>query len=608
MGQQRVAIYNRCSTEEEAQVNALSIQAQESREKAVAMGFEIVAQYIESESGTTSYKRSEYQRLLEDMEQDKFDIVMIKSIDRLMRSAKDWYLFLDKLTLYHKKLYIYIDNKYYTPDDSLITGIKAILAEDFSRELSKKIKNSHKRRQMQKSGLNITRPMFGWDKTGKDTYVINEKEAEAYREAFEMIKEGNGFYTLANKMEQKGIRGKGGKTITASQWRKMLYSQRAHGTVILHTTEYDFNTKKRYQLPESEWIYVEDALPPIVSKEYHKEFLQMLITRTGKNNFVDYTRDMTKVGRYELSGKLYCALCGSVYYRTKYDSGLGSLVEWKCSKAMKNGRRTEKKKSGCNNCNVREDVVLDAIRNVCNKQYDVIFGKEEGVVQEISGVIRKVLQDGDAKWDRRKEERELEALKRKKNILFQKLLDEVITDMEFKRFNRELSQEIEDLEKKIADRKEEGENKDALEKRLIKIREVLEEGKVIEQAKTKEMIFMIEKIMVHSDYTLEIIFDKKKLLAVDPINSKKSRWDENDFRMIVPYVHKNNSTKKREEVTERILEIWKKNPDMMLKEIPAMIGMSESYVNTCVKQLKGKGLIEYQRNGNTHKGKWLVKQ
>ena len=98
MLQQRVAIYNRCSTEEEAQVNALSIQAQESREKALAMGFEVVAQYIESESGTTSYKRSEYQRLLEDMEQDKFDIVMIKSIDRLMRSAKDWYLFLDKLT------------------------------------------------------------------------------------------------------------------------------------------------------------------------------------------------------------------------------------------------------------------------------------------------------------------------------------------------------------------------------------------------------------------------------------------------------------------------------------------------------------------------------
>ncbi|MEE1250919.1 MAG: recombinase family protein [Lachnospiraceae bacterium] len=607
MLQQRVAIYNRCSTEEEAQVNALSIQAQESREKALAMGFEVVAQYIESESGTTSYKRSEYQRLLEDMEQDKFDIVMIKSIDRLMRSAKDWYLFLDKLTLYHKKLYIYIDNKYYTPDDSLITGIKAILAEDFSRELSKKIKNSHKRRQMQKSGLNITRPMFGWDKIGKDTYVINEKEAEAYREAFEIIKEGKGFYTLANRMEQKGICGKNGKTIAASQWRKMLYSLRAHGTVILHTTEYDFNTKKRYFLPESEWIYVENALPPIVSKEYHKEFLEMLATRTEKNNFYNYTRDMTKVGTYELSGKLCCALCGSVYYRTKYDSGLGSLAEWKCSKAIKNGRKTEKNRTGCNNCNVMEDVVLDEIQNTCKKQYDVIFGEEE-IAGEIFEMIKKVLQNDDEEKKRRKKEKELEALKRKKNILLQKLLDEVITDMEFKKFNSELSCKIEHLEKEIVDSKEKGKDKDALEKRLVEIREVLEEGKIIIQAKTKEMIFMIEKIMVHSDHTLEIIFDKEKLLAAYPVNGEKNRLDENDFRMLVPYVHKNNIVKKREEVAGKILEIWKNNPDIMLKEIPAMTGMSESYVNTCVKQLKEKGLIEYQRNGNTHKGKWLVRQ
>ena len=51
--QERVGIYNRCSTEEEAQMNALSIQAAESREIAQEMGWSIAEQYIESESGTT---------------------------------------------------------------------------------------------------------------------------------------------------------------------------------------------------------------------------------------------------------------------------------------------------------------------------------------------------------------------------------------------------------------------------------------------------------------------------------------------------------------------------------------------------------------------------
>ena len=181
----RAVIYNRCSTEEEAQINALQTQAAESREIVFAKGWTLIDQYIESESGTSTEKRAEYQRLLDDMEIDKFDVIVIKSIDRLMRSAKDWYIFVSKLTEYNKKLYIYIDNKFYTPDDSLINGIKAILAEDFSRELSKKIKNAHRRRQTKKSGTNITRPMFGWNKIDKNTFEINEEEAYNYRLAFE---------------------------------------------------------------------------------------------------------------------------------------------------------------------------------------------------------------------------------------------------------------------------------------------------------------------------------------------------------------------------------------------------------------------------------------
>ena len=117
---ERAVIYNRCSTEEEAQINALEIQAQESREIVSCQGWILVEQYIESQSGTTVDKRSEYKRLLADMETDRFDIVVIKSIDRLMRSAMDWYSFIGRLTTNHKRLYIYIDHKFYTPDDSLL--------------------------------------------------------------------------------------------------------------------------------------------------------------------------------------------------------------------------------------------------------------------------------------------------------------------------------------------------------------------------------------------------------------------------------------------------------------------------------------------------------
>ena len=60
----RVGIYNRCSTEEEAQRNALNVQVQESREIAEQRkGWIVTAQYVESESGTSTRRRNEYQRL-----------------------------------------------------------------------------------------------------------------------------------------------------------------------------------------------------------------------------------------------------------------------------------------------------------------------------------------------------------------------------------------------------------------------------------------------------------------------------------------------------------------------------------------------------------------
>lgn len=585
----RAGIYNRCSTEEEAQINALAIQAAESRERVTDKGWEIADQYIESESGTTTGKRAEYQRLLEDMETDKFDIIVIKSIDRLMRSAKDWYIFLDKLVRYHKRLYIYIDNKFYTPDDSLLTGIKAILAEDFSRELSKKIKNAHRRRQEKRTGLNITQPMFGWNKTGMDVYEINEEEAAAYRLAFVLAMEGKGFHTIAKIMYGNGVRSKRGTGISDVQWRKMLYSPRAHGTVVLHTTEYDFEAKKRIRLPENEWIYVKNALPPIVSEAYQRQVLEAIAARTSKNSFRDYTRDMTAVGLYEFSGKLYCAECGEVYYRTSFASGKYTLTEWKCSTAIKYGRKTRENPDGCNNINVIEEAVLENIEEACKEHYAALFGCPDRTAEELLAAIRKVISRNDGTQELDKLERELKKQERKKKVLMSKLMDEVICDEDFKAVNREVSGKIEQLLNRINDIKCLEREYNGCEERLRKIKRALVEG-MIDRAGTKLLISGMKKIMVHSDGMLEITFDK---------------FPETKT---IPYEHKNNIVRKREKINREILEIFKNNPGFMLKEVYPLLNASESYINASVKQLKEKGMLRYERNGNTHTGSWIVRE
>ena len=143
----RAVIYARCSTEEESQKDALVKQAQEAEEWVRKKGWILVDSYIESRSGTSTKNRAEYNRLYGDLLRDRFDILVIKSQDRLMRNTKDWYLFVDRLCSAGKRLYMYLEQKFFTPDDALITGIKAILAEEYSRELSRKINNAHAHRQ-----------------------------------------------------------------------------------------------------------------------------------------------------------------------------------------------------------------------------------------------------------------------------------------------------------------------------------------------------------------------------------------------------------------------------------------------------------------------------
>ena len=64
----------------------------------------------------------------------------------------------------------------------------------------------------------------------------------------------------------------------------MLYAPRAHGTVILHQYEYDFERKCRVRLDEREWIYIDNALPAIVTKEYQESVIAIIQKRCRTKN------------------------------------------------------------------------------------------------------------------------------------------------------------------------------------------------------------------------------------------------------------------------------------------------------------------------------------
>lgn len=111
---------------ERLSTNGKSVYLKKNRDKIREKGWVLVDGYVdEGKSGTVIKRRDEYQRLLEDMELNKFDVVVVKDQERLQRNTRDWYNFIDRLVQNKLKLYFYLDNTFYSPDNALITGIKS---------------------------------------------------------------------------------------------------------------------------------------------------------------------------------------------------------------------------------------------------------------------------------------------------------------------------------------------------------------------------------------------------------------------------------------------------------------------------------------------------
>lgn len=590
----RAVTYNRCSTEEDVQVNALATQVAESREIAERKGWIVVDQYVELESGTSTKRRTEYLRLLEEVEFDKFDIIVIKSIDRLMRSTKDWYIFIDKIQTYKKKLYIYMDNKFYIPDDALLTGIRAILAEEFSRELSKKIKNSHKRRQEKQTGYNFTRAIFGWNKISQTEFEINEEEAYYYRLAFAMLQEGKGFHVIAKYMAEQGVVHRDtGKVMSETQWRNMIYSPKAHGEVILHKEEYDFNTKKRHKLPKEEWIHIEDALPPIISKEYHEMVLKEYKARMKQNHRATNRKEFVNRGQYVLSGKLKCGCCGASYYRNT--DVKNNRKSWRCSNKTYFGIDM------CNNINVFDDIVIQIVEQTCKEYYFKLFGtNENNIIEETLRIARKAMKHNTDEKMLKKFEKELREQERKKEVLFHKLMDEVIFDEEFKLFHSEIEKKMTELKSRIREIERNISHLGDMEERIAKIKTEMKESQIVHKAETKELFDKIDKIIIHTDKQLEIVFKKASIFGLFSFNNH-----EECFKVKVPYTYKKKYEIEREQNNQRIYEILKENPSMNLKNVGEQLDLKASYISTSIKQLKEQGKLYYKRTGE-HTGEWVI--
>lgn len=358
--------YARVSTEEEKQINALEKQCADLKDCITLNNWKLVDTYIdEGKSGTSTRKRDEYARLFNDLDTDKFDVIVIKSQDRLMRNVKDWYIFVDKLVSNNKKLFIYMENSFYKTDDSLITGIKAILAAEYSRDLSKKLNNAHKRREHEGSSVMTNGTMIGYDQINGEL-VINENEAKIVRLVYELYLNGDSIKTICKKLEDMNILNANNKRYGVSTIRRMLRNEKYKGTMICNKFHKDFDTKKIIKNDKSEWIIHENRIP-IIIEESDWDKVQALMNSKSYSDQNGLLRGKKESATEPLRQKLICGECGANFgiYNVKKHNG-AYTKKCMCRNFAVNGRIGigQDKELGCNMPNISYDKLKCAILDI----------------------------------------------------------------------------------------------------------------------------------------------------------------------------------------------------------------------------------------------------
>ena len=631
--QKRAVIYCRVSTQEQAQRDALAVQVQEAQNAVKNNEWVLVDQYIEMESGTTKHGRSEYMRLLDDIkDKNKFDIIVIKSLDRLNRSAKNWYLFVEELVNNDKLLYIYMDRAFYKTDDRLISGVKAILAEQYSRDLSSKINNAHEYRQKNGTTVLINNNTYGYVKNPDKSVSIHPEEAKMIRKIYRLAAQGCGSRTISKILYQDGIRNRNGNQLEESSIRRIIKNPLFKGVVVMNKRHFDFEKKKEIKNPESEWIYHQGLVPAIVEEELWEKANKMLKLSAAQVKGAGRQKKHREL--YDFSGKLICGECGAPYYKTfrrQYSNPEHVIVEWRCSSYLKHGRKKQEvaegknqskewgadeqelrrgQITGCDNIHLKQEGLERMMRELSGQLF--AWQDEENMIRRIIKILSEVLLTGETHLKKEEVEKNLMAVRNRKSRLLDLLLDNTISKQGYKSKQKELEQEEQRWTERLERMDVEEEKIRQTKERLVGIEQKLR-ADGCEKIQAGLLMQVMDHIRVFED-RLEIELNPVALPGVASVHGwimqKPGALQKDylqEYLIEVPtarYFADTRIIKKKKK--ESIPDILRKEPFLTNKELAKRLDVTFSTLRRWLADYKKKGQIYFDKTGG--KGQWRVRE
>ena len=485
--------YIRVSTDKEEQAQSLVNQKNLIINYIKEKGYSLVDFYVDVESGTT-HNREALKKLIDDVEKNKFNLVISKELSRLARNGE----------LSHKLKNVFENHNIHliTLDGAINTvesrqdlfGLYAWLYEQESQRISSRIKDVFKTKQKNGEFLGSI-PPYGYKIEDKKLYLRNDETVEVVKLIFNKFIGGWGYDKIARHLSKLGYETPAqavGKKNAGLYWqgstiRKILTNQHYTGDLVQHReTTISVVNKKRKQVKEENMIIVENTHEAIISKKDFKKVQEIIESKKAKG------RGKSKEQKHLFTNFLYCSDCGTgLWYR---QNRLGYI----CGRYAKHGT------IACSHHFVSEselkNIILEDIKKV-SKKIDT-----SKILNNFKSKIEKI--ELSKKDKITKINKEIEILKKRQSKLLDNLLDEIITKEVYQLKDEEIKNTINNLE--IEKLNLENENTTDYIKKLNVLKEELEKILNFNELTHQALNQLVEKIEVKKDGTPKIYYKFKE--------------------------------------------------------------------------------------------------
>ena len=300
---ERAVIYARYSSDRQRE-ESIDAQVRACREYCQRKGYLVIKIYAdEAQSGKSIAKRDQYKKMLADSQKDLFDVVVFHKIDRNSRNELDYYITKNQLISSGIKYEYAAQNIDTSPAGQMVEGILVAVAANYSRNLAEETKKGLRENAL-KALFNGGTPPLGYKIVNK-RYEIEPREAEAVRLIFKLYISGNGYAKISKALNAQGYRTKRGQNFGKNSLHDILCNPRYYGTYIFNKTVRTASGKRNSHSVSDDVIEIENALPPIITKETFVRAQEKM--KTNQRISARYNAKE----RYLLTGKIYCGLCGS---------------------------------------------------------------------------------------------------------------------------------------------------------------------------------------------------------------------------------------------------------------------------------------------------------